>query len=83
MSSDNPLFLLTLFLPIIALPFFLGYGLHLFADSFTVRGIKPFYPYKKKSSWRIRTGGKSEVIVFVFFLIGDLGLLFWRVFSMF
>lgn len=72
-----------LFFPIVALPFFLGYGLHLFADSFNVMGIKPFYPYKKKSSGRIKTGGKSETIVFLAFFIIDLGLLGVRIFEAF
>lgn len=63
-----------LFFPVVALPFFLGYGLHLFADSFTITGIRPFYPYKKKSSGKIRTGGKSETIVFLAFIVIDLGL---------
>ncbi len=40
---------LVLFVPVVALGFFLGYGLHLFADSFTKDGIKPFYPWKKRS----------------------------------
>lgn len=72
-----------LFFPVLALSFFLGYGLHLFADSFTVRGIKPFYPCKKISSWKIRTGGKSEISVFVFFLIANLFLIITKIFSMF
>ena len=74
---------LVLFFPIIALPFFLGYSLHLFADSFTIRGIKPFYPWKKVSLGKIRTGGKSEILVFVFFVLADLGLLIFKVFSIF
>jgi len=73
--------LFVLFLPVLALPFFLGYGLHLLADSFTITGIKLFYPFKKKTSWKIRTGGKSETIIFVAFLIADLGLLFWEILS--
>ena len=72
-----------LFFPIVALPFFLGYGLHLFADSFTITGIRPFYPCKKKSKGKIRTGGKSETIVFLAFFIIDLGLLGIRVFEVF
>lgn len=76
-------FFLVLFFPIIALPFFLGYGLHLFADSFTIRGIKPFYPYKKISSWKIKTSKKSEVIVFVFFVLVDVGLFVSKIFSIF
>jgi len=76
-------FFLVLFFPVIALPFFLGYGLHLFADSFTVRGIKSFYPYKKISSWKIKTNKKSEAIVFVLFILIDVGLFIWKIFSMF
>jgi inner membrane protein len=68
-----------LFFPIIALPFFLGYGLHLLADSFTVEGIIPFYPYKERSSGKIRTGGKSEITVLVFFILIDIGLLIWNI----
>ncbi|EYE88609.1 membrane protein [Fervidicella metallireducens AeB] len=30
------------------IPFAIGYGLHLFADMFTSRGIPLFYPFKKK-----------------------------------
>ena len=76
-------FLWVLFFPIIALGFFLGYGLHLLADSFTVQGIKPFYPYKKKSSWKIRTGGRMEIIFLVSFIIGNLLLLGMKIFRMF
>jgi inner membrane protein len=72
---------LVLFFPKISLGFFLGYGLHLLADSFTVIGIKPFYPYKKKSSGRIKTGGKSEISIFVFFVLANLGLFFLRILS--
>lgn len=64
-----------IFYPKIALGFFLGYGLHLFADSFTIEGIQPFYPYRKKAKGFIRSNGKSEVIVFIIFVIGSLGLL--------
>jgi len=64
-----------LFFPIIALPFFLGYGLHLLADSFTIKGIKPFFPFKKLVSGKIKTGGRSEVTVFVLFVLLDLFLI--------
>lgn len=74
---------LVLFFPIIALPFFLGYGLHLFADSFTIKGIKPFYPWKKVSLGKIRTGGKSEMFIFIVFIVVDLFLLVAKIFSMF
>lgn len=65
-----------LFLPIIMLGFALGYGLHLFADGFTIQGIRPFYPFKRRLRWKIKTGGKSEVVLFVGFLIADLLLFF-------
>lgn len=55
---------LALFYPILALPFFLGYSTHLFADSFTLNGIKPFWPLRFTSSGSITTGGKRETILF-------------------
>lgn len=74
-------FVLLFFIPIVALGFFLGYGLHLFADSFTRDGIQPFYPFvKAKSKGNISSGGKIEVLVFVLFLIFDVGILFFRLF---
>ena len=72
-------FLLVLFFPVLALGFFLGYGLHLFADSFTKEGIEPFYPWKRKSRGFVSTGSKTETGIFVFFLILDL-FLFLRLF---
>jgi len=61
--------------PIFAFPFFLGYSLHLLADSFTRDGIAPFWPSKKKTSWKIAVGGYMETTVFVLFIILDLFLL--------
>jgi len=69
-------FIFYLFLPIVMLGFALGYGSHLVADSLTIQGIKPFYPFKRRWHWRIKTGGKLEVVLFVGFLIADLLLLF-------
>lgn len=63
---------LAAFLPILALPFFLGYSLHLLVDSFTLEGIKPFWPFNASSSWRLRTGSRMETALFVLFLIIDL-----------
>jgi len=60
------------FIPLLALPFFLGYSLHLLADSYTFEGIKPFWPLKKSSSWLLRTGSFAETSLFIFFLIADL-----------
>jgi len=76
-------FFLVLFFPIISLGFFLGYSLHLFADSFTVRGIRLLYPLKKRFKGKIKTGRRSETMVFVFFLVGDLSLIMWKILLLF
>lgn len=62
---------LTLVLPVLAFPFFLGYSSHLFADSFTQEGIMPFWPWKRTSSGFLRTGGTTEYSIFIGFLIAD------------
>ena len=64
--------ILVLFIPIFVLPFFLGFSVHLLADSFTKQGIMPFWPYKKTTSWRIKTGGVTETTLFVFLLLVDI-----------
>jgi len=74
--------ILAAFIPILALPFFLGYSLHLFVDSFTPEGIKPFWPWSKSSSWRLRTGSTIETTLFLSFLIADLLVLVLMVRSM-
>ena len=56
--------LFVLFLPFIALPFFLGYALHLFADSLTGEGIKPWWPVQEEMCGKIRTGGAIERGIF-------------------
>jgi inner membrane protein len=66
-------------LPIVALPFFLGYGSHLLADSFTQEGITPFWPWKRASQGALRTGGSVENGIFIGFIIID-SLLFLRLF---
>lgn len=65
---------LSLYFPIYALPFFLGYGLHLFVDSFTVEGIRPFWPLKSESRGVLRVGSPLEEVIFVCFCIADLVL---------
>lgn len=70
---------LVLFFPVIALPFFLGYSLHLFTDSFNVEGIRPFYPLKKVSLGKIRTGGNIENFIFLSFVLVDLILLLVKI----
>ena len=67
--------LLAMFLPILAFPFFLGYSVHLFADSFTVKGIKPFWPLKFTSSGKVATGGKIEIVIFWVFIFINVFLL--------
>ncbi|MBU0894049.1 MAG: metal-dependent hydrolase [Nanoarchaeota archaeon] len=71
---------LILFFPVLAFGFFLGYGLHLFADSFTKDGIRPFYPWKKRAYGFVKTGGRIEVIILVGFVIADIALVFLRIF---
>ncbi len=66
---------LAAFVPVMALPFFLGYGFHLFADMFTIEGIRPFWPWSGESKGKIRTGGTIEKAIFVVFLIVDAALL--------
>ncbi len=64
------------FFPIFALPFFLGYSFHLFADSFTVNGIRPFWPFKFSTSGVIKTGSMLDKTIFFVFLIIDIFLFF-------
>jgi inner membrane protein len=69
------------YFPIIALPFFLGYSSHIFADSFTVDGIKPFWPMKYETKGLIRTGGSVEQGLFFVFIFISIILfmgLFWN-----
>ncbi len=71
---------LILLFPVLGFGFFLGYGLHLVFDSFTIEGIKPFYPFKKRSYGIIRTGGKIEIILLIVFVLLDIWLFFIRFF---
>lgn len=63
---------LGIFFPVIAFPFFLGYALHLFADSFTKEGVVPFWPWSRTSQGFLRTGGRVETSIFVVFIIIDI-----------
>jgi membrane-bound metal-dependent hydrolase YbcI (DUF457 family) len=67
--------ILAFFYPVLALPFFLGYSFHLALESFTIDGIQPFWPYKKKSTGPIAPGGRVDQTVFYMLLIFDFGLL--------
>jgi membrane-bound metal-dependent hydrolase YbcI (DUF457 family) len=58
---------LAFFIPVLAFGFFLGYSLHLIGDSFTKRGIKPFWPWKKTAQGFLITGGVVEKGIFLVF----------------
>jgi len=66
-------------LPVMALPFFLGYSSHLVADSFTKEGITPFWPLKKTANGSLQTGGNVEYGIFLGFVAVDI-LLFIKLF---
>jgi membrane-bound metal-dependent hydrolase YbcI (DUF457 family) len=68
-----------IFLPILALPFFLGYSLHIFIDSFTMEGVMPFWPYKRNSNWHMKTGSYVETTLFVVFIIADFLFLVFQI----
>lgn len=65
-------FVIAWFFPQASLAFFLGYGFHLFLDSFTSEGIMPFWPWRKVSSGIFKTGGRVETSFFVILLVLDL-----------
>ncbi|MBI3623102.1 metal-dependent hydrolase [Candidatus Pacearchaeota archaeon] len=71
--------ILAFFIPVLAFGFFLGYSLHLLADSFTMYGIMPFWPSKISVSGGLRTGGKIEKALFFALIIVDIILLVARV----
>jgi inner membrane protein len=58
-----------------ALPFFLGYSLHILADSFTVAGVRAFWPSNINIRGFIRTGSLAERILFYLVIIADAVLL--------
>ena len=61
--------LLGFYIPSISFAFFLGYSGHLIADSLTVEGIRPFWPKKEEIRWKLRTGGKREIVIFYTLMI--------------
>lgn len=75
--------LLACVIPVLSFGFFIGYSLHLFADSFTIDGIKPFWPFKKTSYWKLRTGSYAETSLFVFFLLADIFVFLFLVINVF
>ena len=71
--------IIAIFWPVASLGFFLGYSVHLFLDSFTKEGIEPFWPWKRKSSWRISTGGVMESTFFIILVLFDILLLIFLI----
>ena len=67
---------LAMFIPVLAFSFFLGYALHLLADSWTLEGIRPFWPTKSVLKGRVKVGGIIEETVFIVFAILDVAFLF-------
>jgi len=57
------------YIPVLALPFFLGYSSHLIADSFTIDGIRPFWPLSGEVEGKIRTGGVIEEGIYYSFIL--------------
>jgi len=65
-------FVLAFYFPIFALPFFVGYMLHLFGDSLTIEGIRPFWPHKKEVAGKIRTQGHIESGIFLIAIVASI-----------
>jgi inner membrane protein len=66
------------FLPQLAFGFFLGWGVHLLADSFTKQGIAPFWPYSRVAKGMIKTNGTVEKGILFSFVLVDVLLIFVR-----
>jgi membrane-bound metal-dependent hydrolase YbcI (DUF457 family) len=60
----------------ILFPFVFGYSFHLILDGITIQGIRPLYPMKFRINGIVKTGKLAENIIFLFFLAGDLFLVF-------
>lgn len=70
--------LIAVWWPVASFGFFLGYCVHLFADSFTKDGIYPFWPLKWKSNGVLKSGGRFEESLFLGLIVLD-GVLFFLV----
>lgn len=68
--------LLALFIPVLAFPVYLGYAVHLLADSITLEGIQPFWPLKRRSDGWIRTNSSVEHAIFLTLVLLNLLVLF-------
>lgn len=61
--------LTAMYYPIYSLGLFIGYSFHLLADSFTIDGIRPFWPLKAESKGMVRSGGRIDNILFMIFSV--------------
>jgi inner membrane protein len=68
-------------IPIIALPFLVGYSSHLISDCFTRQGLRLFWPFRWRFKGFVRSGGLFEIAIFVVFLILDVFLIVAKVMS--
>ena len=68
--------ILAVFFPIVSFGFFLGYAVHLFADSFTRQGIQPFWPFKIKTAGPLATGGRIEESIFFTMIFINIAVFF-------
>lgn len=64
--------LFAIFVPVVALPFILGYGLHLVADAWSKEGIRPFWPFDMRVKGNLKVGGYIEETLFIVFVILDI-----------
>jgi membrane-bound metal-dependent hydrolase YbcI (DUF457 family) len=73
-------FLLVLFFPVAAFPFFVGYVGHLLLDAFTIEGIRPWWPGGDEWKGSITTGSSLETGFFYGLILAALGLSAFRFF---
>ena len=60
--------LIAIWWPVASFGFFVGYGVHIFSDSFNRDGVQPFWPLKWKSNGPIHSGGRIEETLFFTFI---------------
>lgn len=63
--------LFSIYWPVGALGFFVGWSVHMICDSFTKEGIQAFWPLKFKTSGFISTGGRFEESLFISMIFID------------
>ena len=63
--------LLSIFFPVAAFGFFVGYSVHLISDSFTKEGVQAFWPLSGRSHGLIKSGGRVEDGLFILIMLAD------------